>query len=48
MLLNNILESEKKIQTGLNELETNITSLGTWIQTVTSQPLSIDYVLIKI
>ena len=44
--LETFYESEKKIQTGLNELETNITSLGTWIQTVTSQPLSIDYILV--
>lgn len=44
--LDSFKESEKKIQTGLSELETNITSLGTWIQTVTSQPLSLDYIVV--
>lgn len=39
-------ESEKKIQVGLDELETNITSLGTWIMTISSQPLLIDTITI--
>ena len=40
--LKTFLESEKKIQVGLDELETNITSLGTWVTTVSDQPLLID------
>lgn len=39
-------ETEKKIQVGLDELETNITALGTWVTTVSDQPLLIDYILI--
>lgn len=44
--LENFIQDEKKIQMGLNELETNITALGTWVSNVASQPLSIDYLLI--
>ncbi len=44
--LENFVEDEKKIQMGLSELETNITALGTWVSSVASQPLSIDYILV--
>ncbi len=44
--LENFVKDEKKIQIGLSELETNITSLGTWVSNVASQPLAIDYILI--
>lgn len=44
--LESFLKSEKNIQTGLNSLENNITSLGTWVMTISSQPLSIDYILV--
>ncbi len=39
-------KSERKIQIGLASLENNITALGTWVMTVSSQPLAIDYILV--
>ena len=44
--LEKFLETEKNIQIGLNELETNITSLGTWVSTVSEQPVGIDYICV--
>ena len=44
--LESFLESEQNILTGLNSLENNITSLGTWVMTVSSQPLLIDYIVV--
>ena len=44
--LNQFLESEKNIQTGLNELDENISALGTWVMTISEQPLSIDCIFI--
>lgn len=44
--LEQFLETEKNIQIGLGELETNITSLGTWVSTVSEQPVGIDYLCV--
>lgn len=44
--LEQFLETEKNIQVGLSELETNITSLGTWVSTVSEQPVGIDYLCV--
>lgn len=44
--LEQFLTSEKKIQTGLSELESNITLLGTWVSTVSEQPIAIDYLCV--
>lgn len=40
--LKNFQKSEKNIQVGLNELDDNIAALGTWVMTISEQPLSID------
>lgn len=44
--LSDFLESETNILTGLNSLENNITSLGTWVMNIASQPLAIDYLMV--
>lgn len=36
------MENEQNIQEGLNELDDNIASLGTWVMTISEQPLLID------
>lgn len=36
-------KSEKNIQNGLSEFDNNIASLGTWVMTISEQPLTIDY-----
>ncbi len=35
-------KSEKNIQTGIKELGDNISALGTWVMSISQQPLSID------
>jgi ABC-type glycerol-3-phosphate transport system substrate-binding protein len=45
-LLNKFVESEKNIQTGLNEMDDNISALGTWVMTVSEQPLSVDCIYV--
>jgi ABC-type glycerol-3-phosphate transport system substrate-binding protein len=40
--LNKFQESEKNIQIGLNELDDNISALGTWVTSISEQPLAID------
>lgn len=44
--LESFLKSERMIQKGIQRLESNITALGTWIMSLSSQPLSIDYIMI--
>ena len=41
-LLSKFVESEKNIQTGLKEMDDNISALGTWVMTASEQPLSVD------
>ena len=44
--LKDFLKSERNIQSRLNSLESNITSIGTWIMNISNQPLLIDYLLV--
>ena len=45
-LMNEFQKSESSIQVGLNELEDNISALGTWIMSISEQPLTIDCIYI--
>lgn len=44
--LDRFLENEKNIQKNLKSFEQNIASLGTWVVTISEQPLLIDEVII--
>ncbi|MFA7076061.1 MAG: extracellular solute-binding protein [Candidatus Izemoplasmatales bacterium] len=44
--LNKFSESEKNIQIGLNELDDNISALGTWVTSISEQPLAVDLLYI--
>jgi ABC-type glycerol-3-phosphate transport system substrate-binding protein len=44
--LNKFQESEKNIQIGLNELDDNISALGTWVTSISEQPLAVDLLYI--
>lgn len=44
--LNRFNESEKNIQIGLNELDDNISALGTWVSSISEQPLSVDLIYV--
>src|SRR5690554_902874 len=41
--LKNFLKTEKNIQNGLQEFEQNISALGSWVTSISNQPLLIDY-----
>lgn len=44
--LNQFEKSEKKIQVGLNELDDNISALGTWVMSISQQSLAIDCIYV--
>jgi len=44
--LNKFMESEKNIQVGLDEMDDNISALGSWVMTASEQPLSIDCIYV--
>jgi ABC-type glycerol-3-phosphate transport system substrate-binding protein len=44
--LNRFQESERNIQIGLKELDDNISALGTWVTSISEQPLSVDLIYI--
>lgn len=41
------IEDEKNVQSGLREFEQNISALGTWVISVSEQPLTIDQIIVS-